>query len=68
MAQRLGVEPSDCMVFGDWHNDRPMFDHGFVGVAMANGVPEVKESADHVTEHGCDEDGAARFLERLFLD
>lgn len=67
VASRLGIEPRDCMVFGDWLNDLPMFAIGAVSVAMSNAVDEVREAADHVTEHSCEEDGVARFLQQAFL-
>lgn len=61
------LHPSECMVFGDWHNDLHMFALGCHNVAMANAVPEVKAAADTVLEHSCEEDGVARFLEKTFL-
>lgn len=66
-ADALGVAREDCWVFGDWLNDLPMFEAGCVNVAMANAVPELLAKADHVTEHSCEEDGVARFLELHFL-
>lgn len=68
LLAQLGVAPAECLVFGDWHNDLPMFQIGCVNVAMANAVPEVKQLAHYTTEHTCEEDGVARFLERHFLD
>ena len=67
VAQRIGAQPEECMVFGDWHNDRPMFEVGAVGVAMSNAVDELKQMADYVTEVDSDQDGVARFLEEHFL-
>ena len=67
LANSLGIEAQDCMVFGDWHNDRPMFEVGATGVAMNNAVPEVKALADHVTQRDCENDGVAHFLEQNFL-
>ena len=67
VAQRLGIEPRDCMVFGDWLNDLPMFQIGAVNVAMSNAVAEVIEAADHVTSHSCEDDGIALFLQEAFL-
>lgn len=67
VAHRLGIEARDCMVFGDWLNDLPMFGIGAVSVAMSNAVPEVLEAANHVTDFSCEEDGVARFLQEAFL-
>lgn len=63
----LGIEPAECLVFGDWFNDLPMFQAGGVNVAMANAQPELKALAHHVTEHDCEADGVADFLEKTFL-
>jgi hypothetical protein len=63
----LGLEPRECMVFGDWHNDLHMFAVGGVNVAMANAIEEVKAAAHIVLERTCEEDGVACFLEQEFL-
>ena len=63
----LGLEPAECMVFGDWHNDLHMFEVGGVNVAMANAVDEVKAAAHIVLERSCEEHGVACFLEQQFL-
>lgn len=63
----LDLCPSECMVFGDWHNDLHMFALGCHNVAMANAVPEVKAAADTVLELSCEQDGVADFLEMSFL-
>ncbi|MEM6706698.1 MAG: HAD family hydrolase [Acidobacteriota bacterium] len=67
VARRLGIGPEDCMVFGDWLNDLPMFGIGATNVAMSNAVAEVLDAADHVTAHSCEDDGVARFLRDAFL-
>jgi hypothetical protein len=67
LIDELGLAPSECMVFGDWHNDLHMFEIGCTNVAMANAVPEVKDAADLVLERSCEEDGVATFLEQRFL-
>jgi Cof subfamily protein (haloacid dehalogenase superfamily) len=63
----LGLEPEECMVFGDWHNDLHMFEVGGVNVAMSNAVDEVKAAARIVLDRSCEEDGVACFLEQQFL-
>ncbi len=67
VLERFGIAPDECMVFGDWHNDLPMFEIGAVGVAMANAEPEIKAAATHVTRETCENDGVAAFLEEAFL-
>jgi len=67
LCDRLGVAPAECMVFGDWFNDVPLFRAGCFNVAMANAQPEVKALAHRVTPLDCEHDGVARFLAGAFL-
>ena len=65
VAEAVGVDPADVLVFGDMPNDLPMF--GWAGwgrVAVANAHPELLSIADAVTLSN-DEDGVAVFLDRL---
>ncbi len=65
IADSLGVDPKDVLVFGDMPNDLPMF--GWAGwgrVAVANAHPEVRAMADEITSTN-DEDGVAGYLDRL---
>jgi Cof subfamily protein (haloacid dehalogenase superfamily) len=68
VADSLGVDPRDVLVFGDMPNDLAMF--GWAGwgrVAVANAHPEVLALADEVTL-GNDEDGVAVYLDRLLSE
>ena len=53
------------MTFGDADNDLGMTKVAADGVVMANGLPEVKEVADHLTASN-DDDGVAVYLEKAF--
>jgi Cof subfamily protein (haloacid dehalogenase superfamily) len=65
IADSLGVDPRDVLVFGDMPNDLPMFGWaGWSRVAVARAHPEVRAMADEVTLSN-DEDGVAAYLERL---
>ena len=65
VAQAVGVDPSDVLVFGDMPNDLPMFAWaGWQRVAVANAHPSLLEAADDVTLTN-DEDGVAVYLDRL---
>lgn len=65
VAEHLGVDPADVLVFGDMPNDLPMFAWaGWGRVAVANAHPEVLAAADEITLSN-DEDGVAVFLDRL---
>ena len=65
VAQAVGVDPADVLVFGDMPNDLPMFAWaGWARVAVANAHPSVLAAADEVTLSN-DEDGVAVYLDRI---
>mgnify|MGYP005764367385 FL=1 len=66
LAEILGVEKDEIIVFGDADNDREMFEQAGCSVAMANGLEEMKAMADYVTASNR-EDGAAKAMEKLIL-
>ena len=55
------------MGFGDSMNDETMIRLCTYGVAMKNGLDEIKEMADFVTAKTNDEDGIADFIQRFVL-
>src|SRR5438477_510277 len=68
IADSLGVDPRDVLVFGDMPNDLPMFGWaGWSRVAVAGAHPEVLAMADEVTASN-DEDGVAAYLDRLLSE
>jgi Cof subfamily protein (haloacid dehalogenase superfamily) len=68
VAQSLGVDPAEVLVFGDMPNDVPMLRWaGWGRVAVANAHPAVLALADEVTLSN-DEDGVAVYLDRLLSD
>ena len=65
VAQAVGVDPADVLVFGDMPNDLPMFAWaGWSRVAVANAHPSILAVADELTLTN-DEDGVAVYLDRL---
>jgi Cof subfamily protein (haloacid dehalogenase superfamily) len=65
VAEAVGVDPADVLVFGDMPNDLPMFGWaGWSRVAVANAHPSLLEVADEVTLTN-DEDGVAVYLDKL---
>ena len=65
VAQTLGVDPAEVLVFGDMPNDLPMFEWaGWGRVAVDNAHPAVRALADEITLSN-DEDGVAVYLDRL---
>lgn len=55
------------MAFGDSENDLGMIQLAGIGVAMANGMGEVKQAADLLAESN-EEDGVAKIIEQLIVD
>jgi Cof subfamily protein (haloacid dehalogenase superfamily) len=65
VADSLGVDSDDVLVFGDMPNDLPMFAWaGWGRVAVANAHPDVLAAADEIVPSN-DEDGVALYLDRL---
>jgi len=65
VAEVLGVDRHDVLVFGDMPNDLPMFRWaGFARVAVANAHPSVRETADEITLSN-DADGVAVYLDAM---
>lgn len=48
-TKAAGLSPDEVMAFGDHYNDIEMIQKVGIGVAMGNGLDEVKEQADYVT-------------------
>lgn len=67
MAEKLGIPVEEVMAFGDGANDIAMIEAAGIGVAMANGIPEIREAADIVAVSN-DEDGVAKIIEEYILN
>lgn len=62
----LGIEKDEIMAFGDGSNDMDMIRRVGFGVAMENGIDEIKEAADYITVTN-DEHGVAKAIEKFVL-
>ena len=65
IASHLGIAMGEVIAFGDSLNDLDLVRSVGLGVAMANGHPELKKAAQRVSTSN-DEDGVANVLESLF--
>ena len=64
MLDAFGIDPARAVFFGDDNDDvEPILQCG-CGVAVRNALDNVRAAADEIAESN-DEDGVARFLERL---
>ncbi|MDD3168345.1 MAG: Cof-type HAD-IIB family hydrolase [Eubacteriales bacterium] len=66
-AKKNGIRQSEILCFGDNYNDMDMLQYAGLGIAVENGVKELKEAADYVTANN-NADGVARAIERFVLD
>ncbi len=66
LAEKLGYELKDVMAFGDAANDLQMIKAAGTGVVMGNGISELKEIADYITDT-VDEDGIYNALKHFKL-
>jgi Cof subfamily protein (haloacid dehalogenase superfamily) len=66
LARLWGISPKDIVAFGDELNDVDLLAYAGTGVAMGNGLDEVKAAADYICDTN-DNDGAARWLEAHVL-
>lgn len=67
LSQYLG-ESLDCFIAcGDNFNDISMVKNAGLGVAVKNGVEEIKAVADYITERTNDEDAIAEVIEKFIL-
>ena len=57
----MDIPKERIIAFGDENNDLEMIEYAGVGVAMANGIDELKSIADEVTLSN-NEDGIAQVL------
>lgn len=64
MLDAFGIDPAHAVFFGDDNDDIEPIRRCGCGVAVRNALGNVLEAADEVTESN-DEDGVARFLDRL---
>ena len=64
MLDAFGIDPARAVFFGDDNDDIEPIRRCGCGVAVRNALEDVRAAADEVTESN-DEDGVARFLDRL---
>ncbi|MER5310703.1 Cof-type HAD-IIB family hydrolase [Streptomyces sp. NPDC002773] len=64
LSTQLGMSAEQVVAFGDMPNDLPMLHWAGWSVAMSNAHPDVRAAANETTFSN-DEDGVARWLERL---
>lgn len=66
IANHYGIKRNDILAFGDQANDYEMIQYAGHGVVMSNGITELKEIADDLTEKTNHESGLAYYLKNYF--
>ena len=66
MLEINNISASEAIYFGDDYDDIESIKKCGIGVAVSNGINDVKSIADYITDSN-DEDGVAKFIERLIL-
>ncbi len=67
LAASLGFGLDKVMGFGDSMNDESLIRMAGHGVAMCNGLEEIKKIADYVTDYDNNHDGVGEFLFKYVL-
>lgn len=62
IAKEMGIPRDRIIAFGDEDNDLEMIDYAGIGVAMSNGIDDLKNIANEITLSN-NEDGIAKFLQ-----
>ena len=66
LAGYYGIPMEKTIAVGDNYNDIPMIEKAGLGVAVQNGVAEIKKEADFITKT-CDEDGVGYVIRKFGL-
>ncbi|NOZ91061.1 MAG: HAD family hydrolase [Epsilonproteobacteria bacterium] len=67
LCDYLNISLENTTVFGDNINDIEMFKIAGTSVAVSNALDEVKKEANIVLPYSNDEDGVARYLQKIFI-
>lgn len=68
LCRYLGIPIENSVAAGDAENDLTMIQAAHVGACMCNGVSQVKEQADYITQADCDHDGVAEIIYKFILN
>ena len=64
--EKLNIDIEDTIAIGDGHNDISMIEYVNIGISMGNGVKELKEAADIITDD-VSKDGFYNVFKKLNL-
>lgn len=67
MAEKFGIKQEEIIAIGDGNNDSYMIEYAGLGAAVKNGVDELKEIADYVTEKTNNDGAVAEVINKFIL-
>lgn len=67
LTRMLNMPEESTIAVGDEQNDISMLEAAHVGIAMKNGIQEVKDAADYITELDNNHDAIAEVIEKFIL-
>lgn len=67
LAERLGIDASEIIGIGDNYNDIELLNTAGLGIAMGNGVRELRRRADYITLTN-NEEGVEHAIEKFVLE
>ena len=66
LSEFYDLKPSEVVSFGDNNNDLEMIQFAGVGIAMKNGIDQIKQAANLITDDDNDHDGVLNTVQKLF--
>lgn len=66
VCKKLNIDPEETIAIGDQELDIPMIEAAGLGIAMGNGISELKQKADFITKTN-NEAGVAYALDHFFM-
>ena len=67
LTRILNMPLDSTVAVGDEENDISMIQTAHIGVAVKNGIPEIRNVADYVTENDNNHDAIAEVIEKFVL-
>ena len=67
LVKLLNIPHTSTVAIGDEQNDIPMIQSAHIGIAMKNGIDDIKKTADYVTENDNNHDAIAEVIEKFIL-
>ena len=67
LADYLNIKKEEIMAIGDGGNDLPMFEFAGLKVVMENGLDNVKEKADYITQSNANS-GVAKAIQKIIFE